>query len=85
MIGEQVVAAAADHPDRHPAAEFSGRASLVGPLAARDHAEPRAQHRFARRREVPHRHYEIHVETADNGERRLHRAMSMPSFFNSSA
>ncbi len=86
MVGEQVIAAAPDHPDGHrAAAEFSGRARLVGALTAGDHAEAGAEDGFSGRREVPHRNHKIHVEAANDRERGLHRAMSMPSFFNSSA
>ena len=85
MIAERIVSHPADHADlRRRAGEPGSGTGLVGAFAARRHLEVAAQNSLAGRGKPVHGNHEIHIEAADDDNRR-HRVKSMPNFFSSSA
>jgi hypothetical protein len=85
VVGENVIADAADHADGNPARQTARGARLIGAFAAGDHLKAAAENGFARRREVFGGDDEVHVQTSDHHQGGAHRPSSIPSFFSSSA
>lgn len=89
VIGEQIVADAANHFDlQRRASETAGGAGLVGALSTGIHFKRRPEDGFACGGKLSHVHDEVHVQTSDDDDYRSQRDQlpsSMPSFFNSSA